>query len=443
MKTRILNKLPTKALAAFLLAVFATTGVAQAAFGQDECDVDENTVRMNFSLYYEDFKNEAYETALPYLGWILKCAPGFPSNNDRNFRRAVEAYEGMAEKMESPEMKRTYLDSALHVFDIAVPTLQEAGVDVNEFQWIFREGRFIQSHADVLSDLQSEVADLYMQAWDMNPQEMQPYYVNFLISNLVNQDRKGEAVEFIDRAEETYPDNEEINDIIEQWRGQLFTSPEERIGFLESQREKNPDDNEILMELFELYQQEGYRDMVYELAPVVLEQAPTARTFRMVGKMRLEDGDSDEAIELYERSLEMEGGQGAAREVYYNIGLAHQQQGRLSRARTFFRQALQADPSYAQALMAIGDLYQTAVQNCSTFEREDRAVYWLATDYFERAARVAESDAVAQQARARASSLRQYYPTAEDKFFKDWTAGDRYTIDYGCYTWINETTTVR
>lgn len=432
-----------KALAAFLLAVFVTTGVAQAAYGQDECDVDENTIRMNFSLYYEDFKNEAYETALPYLGWILKCAPGFPSDNDRNFRRAVEAYEGMAEKMEDPEMKRAYLDSALHVFDIAVPALQEAEVEVDEFEWVFREGRFIQSHSADLPDLQTEVADLYMQAWEMNPEGMQPYYINFLISDFVNRDMKAEAVEFIDSVEETYPGNEEITGIVEQWRGQLFTSPGERIGFLESQREKNPDDPEILMELFGLYQQEGYRDMVYELAPVVLEQAPTARTYRMVGKMRLEDGDSEEAIELYERSLEMDGGQDAAKEVYYNIGLAHQQQSRLSSARTYFRRSLQADPSYAQALMAIGDLYQTAVQNCSTFEREDRAVYWLATDYFERAARVAESDALAQQARTRASGLRQYYPTPEDKFFKDWTAGDRYMIDYGCYSWINEATTVR
>lgn len=443
MKTRIPKKLHIQALAAFLMAIFATTGVAQAAYGQDECDVDENTVRMNFSLYYEDFKNESYETALPYLGWILKCAPGFPSNNDRNFRRAVEAYEGMAAKMEDPEMKRTYLDSALYVFDIAVPTLKEAGVEVDEFEWIFREGRFIQSHADVLSEMQGEVAGLYMQAWEMNPEGMQPYYINFIISDLVNRDMKGDAVDYIDRVEETYPDNEEITGIVEQWRGQLFTSPEERIGFLEGQREKNPDDEEILMELFELYQQEGYRDMVYELAPVVLEKAPTARTYRMVGKMRLEDGDSEEAIDLYERSLEMEGGTDAAREIYYNIGLAHQQQGRLSRARTFFRRSLEADPSYAQALMAIGDLYQTAVQNCSTFEREDRAVYWLATDYFERAARVADSEAVAQQARQRAAGLRQYYPTAEDKFFKDWTAGDRYMIDYGCYTWINEATTVR
>ncbi|NNF02850.1 MAG: hypothetical protein HKN17_00180, partial [Rhodothermales bacterium] len=226
MTTRTLKKLHATAVAAFLLTLFASTGAAQAAYGQDECDVDENTIRMNFSLYYEDFKNESYETALPYLGWILKCAPGFPGNNDRNFRRAVESYAGMSSKMEDPEMKRVYLDSALHVFDIAVPTLQEAGVEVDEFEWIFREGRFIQSHNSVLQDLQGQVSDLYMQAWEMNPEEMQPYYINFIIADLVNRDMKGDAVDFIDRVEETYPDNDEVLGLVEQWRGQLFTSPE-------------------------------------------------------------------------------------------------------------------------------------------------------------------------------------------------------------------------
>ena len=83
------------------------------------------------------------------------------------------------------------------------------------------------------------------------------------------------------------------------------------------------------------------------------------------------------------------------------------------------------------------------MQGCGSFEREDRAVYWLAADYFDRAASRADTDTYRNQARQRASDIRRFFPTAEDKFFKNWTAGDRYTIDYGCYTWVGETTTVR
>ena len=188
---------------------------------------------------------------------------------------------------------------------------------------------------------------------------------------------------------------------------------------------------------------EAVRDMAYELADEVMSNNPTGRLYRTVAKMRLDDGDTEEAIRLYEESLDMEGGQEAAREVYFNIGIAHQQEGRLASARSQFRRALQADASYVQALIAIGDLYVTAVQGCGSFEREDRAVYWLAADYFDRAASRAESDTYANQARQRRQNIQRFFPTAEDKFFKNWNPGDSFTINYGCYTWIGEDTRVR
>ena len=159
--------------------------------------------------------------------------------------------------------------------------------------------------------------------------------------------------------------------------------------------------------------------------------------------MRLDDGDTVDAIRLYNESLEMPGGADAAKEVYFNIGIAHQQEGRLANARTQFQQSFRADPTYVQALIAIGDLYVTSVQGCGSFEREDRAVYWLAADYFDRAAGTSSLEAFKSQARNRVSSIRRFFPTAEDKFFKSWNPGDKYAIDYGCYSWIGESTTVR
>ena len=229
--------------------------------------------------------------------------------------------------------------------------------------------------------------------------------------------------------------------MIQEWRGRLFTSPEERIEFIKRQLDNDPDNVELVSDLFNLYMDEEMRDMVYDLAPRLMELDPTARTFRLVAKMRLDDGDTDGAIELYNQSLEMDGGQDAAREVHFNIGIAHQQEGRLSRARTSYRQALRIDDGYGEALMAIGDLYVAAVQGCGTFEREDRAVYWLAADYFERARRL--DDRVSAQTRSRISTISQLYPTAEDKFFKNWTSGESYRIDYGCYAWIGESTRIR
>jgi len=440
MTFRPLSRLHVAAVA--LLALFLSLQAATPALAQPAPECNENDVPMNYSLYYEDYKIESWETSLPYLKWILKCAPGFPGNNDRNYERLVDVYEGLALGSEA-DLQRAYLDSALFVHDIAVDSLGAKGVEADPFDWAFSKGRFIQKHNALLPDRQTDVGAIYREAYDIDHTRLQNYYINYIIADLVSKDQKGDAVDFMDRVEGDFAGDAEVLTTIETWRGQLFTSPEERIGFLESQVEKNPDDGELKAELLQLYIDEGIRDMAYQLADEVMMDAPSGRLYRTVAKMRLDDGDTDEAIRLYEESLEMEGGSDAAREVYFNIGIAHQQEGRLASARSQFRRALETDPSYVQALIAIGDLYVTAVQGCGSFEREDRAVYWLAADYFDRAASRAESETYANQARQRRQNIQRFFPTAEDKFFKNWNPGDRYTIDYGCYTWIGETTTVR
>lgn len=423
-----------------LAAIIGLQAMPAAAQPSPECNEDD--VPMNYSLYYEDYKIESWSTSLPYLKWILQCAPGFPGNNDRNYERLVDVYEGLALSSDG-DTQRAYLDSALYVHDFAPDSLNGAGVEVDPFDWVFEKGRFIQKHNALLPDVQTEVGGVYLEAYNIDHTRLQNYYVNYIIADFVSKDRKGDAVDFMDRVEVDFADDADVMNTVETWRGQLFTSPEERIGFLESQIEKNPEDGELKAELLQLYIDEGIRDMAYEMADQVMSESPTGRLYRTVAKMRLDDGDTEEAIRLYEESLDMEGGVEAAREVYFNIGIAHQQEGRLASARSQFRRAIQEDPSYVQALIAIGDLYVTAVQGCGTFEREDRAVYWLAADYFDRAASRAESDTYANQARQRRQNIQRFFPTAEDKFFKNWNPGDRFTIDYGCYTWIGETTSVR
>jgi len=425
-----------------VLAFFMASGIgAHPVTAQDPCTTDEPTILRNYSLYTEYWRNKNFDSSLPYLRWILKCAPGAASSSDRNYRRAVDVYEGMGMAADDPDVRRSYLDSALYIHDIAVTNLQDVGIDADPFTWLFKKGRFIQKHPDDLEDIQFEIGGIYRRAFDLDSAKLESYYINYIISDYVQRDQKTNAVEFMELVEEAFQDDQEMLDMITQWRGRLFTSPEERMEFLEGQLADDPDNLELVTDLFELYRDEQMRDKVYELAPRLMQLDPSAKTFRLIAKMRLDDGDTDTAIGLYKESLEMEGGQDAAKEVYYNIGLAEQQEGRLSRARTSFRTSLQADRNFGSAIIAIGDLYVSAVQGCGSFEREDRAVYWLAADYFERAA--ARDEGSVSQARSRLSTIRRLFPNAEDKFFKKWNTGEDFRIDYGCYTWIGETTKVR
>jgi len=396
---------------------------------------------MHYSLYYEDFKNENWESAVENLRWMLVNAPGFPRNNDRNFERATEIYLQIGLLKEDEQLRRAYLDSALIIFDTAVTTLQGIDAEVDEFEWTLEKGKFIQENADDLPDLQDQVAAQYLAAYQLDPGRIQAYYLNYIIADYVRAESKDLAVTFLEELEAERGSEPEIIQLLDQWRASLFTSPQERYDFIAGKLEQTPDDAELILEKFELAMDLEYRDDVYELADRVLELEPTEKTYRLVGKMKLDDGEAQEAYDLFEQALELAETPEARRDIYFNMGIAQQQMGRLSRARTHFRQSIREDDTFGQAYMAIGDLYVTAVAECGSFEREDRAVYWLVTDFYDRARSIDPSVAAAAQRKSR--QYRAYYPDQEALFFKGWTPGQRYEIDYGCYEWIGESTTVK
>jgi tetratricopeptide (TPR) repeat protein len=212
--------------------------------------------------------------------------------------------------------------------------------------------------------------------------------------------------------------------------------------FLRTRLEQDPENLEMASELFDIYLDLEYRDEAAELGDRLLEMQESARTYRRLGELHLQDGSIDQAIAYYERALDMpDTPDDVRRDVLFNLGIAKQQDGALAEARTYFRRALEIDRNYGQAYIAIGDLYATAVSSCGSFEEEDRAVYWLAVDYYERAK--SNAPEMAAQADQKIATYRLSFPEQEHLFFNDWTAGDQYRIDYGCYSWIGETTTVK
>ena len=403
---------------------------------------NEEDVQKNYSLYAEDFKNKSYKSALPYLKWMLKCAPSFGTRTDRNFRRLVVVYEGIAIAEDDPELRRTYLDSALTVYDTAPADIKKAGIELDTFKWTFNKGYFIQSHPEDLADVQHLVGPIYLEAYHLDPLRMEPYFVNYIINDLVERGEYEEALRFMDDVETKDID---MADELEAWRNKLITNPEDRIAFLEKQLEKKPDGIEVMEELIELYNELGMRDEAVVMAKSILEKKPDAPLYRLLGSMRLEDGFEDEAIEYFLQSLVLDNKPEASKFVYYQIAVAHQQVGRYAEARDYYQRALAITPDYGEALIALGNLVSAIVLECGTgtLDRKDKAVYWLAADYFDRAVAHASSPELRRQAQKYRSQIEPYFPTIEEKFYMHWETGNPYVIDYGCYAWVNDTTTIR
>lgn len=396
-------------------------------------------VKVNYSLAAENFKNGDYEAALPYLRWLIKNAPTL-YNGERIHRRAVKTYEELAGATDDPDLKVAYLDSALYILDTTVAKLQDADAEIDVAQWELDYGNFLVAHRDEISDVKEEAVDHFVKAYNMNPAETDPYYIRLIVQEYARLDRREEAINFMEEAEQHFQGNEELLGFFDKVRNQLFKSPEERMAWLEKQLKDDSTNVDIARELWGIYKALNLSQKAQAMGKRILKLDPTTDTYRSVAKTEQENGNYKESLRLNEKALELANDEKVKRDIEYDIAFTYYDAGNLPAARTHARRALSHDPNFGNAYLLIGDVLAKAVQE-SSFDREDKAVYWLALDYYERAASVDRD--VAKEASNRIRRYSQYMPTKEEKFFKGWKEGDPYKIDYGRYAWVDETTHVR
>jgi tetratricopeptide (TPR) repeat protein len=425
-----------------VLASFLTAALLLAAAPGVHAQASEQDKQQYYSLYVTDFRSDNYQSALRSLRWILENAPTYPKGDDRNYRRGFESYMGLA-KGASGEQRRTYIDSALAFADRAVAEVPAAGGEINEYEWLRRRARTIHQYSNLFDNGRARATGLFRTLYEQKPNEIDPWYLDQIIRGYYSQNDKDAALTFLDTLKANRSGEAKVQELLDKWYPEFFETPTERIGFIEEQLAEDPENPELMQQLLTLYQQQGMGDEVARLQTRILESDPTPALYRVVAGTRLDDGEPQKAFDLFERMMELPETEATAQD-YYNMGVAQQQMGRLASARTYFRRAINTDESFGSAYMAIGNLYAGSVSNCTgsgDLSLEDRAVYWLATDYYQRA-RSADG-AVASAANQNIARYREYFPSKEKIFFEGWEPGQSYSIDYGCYSWIGETTTIK
>ena len=120
----------------------------------------------------------------------------------------------------------------------------------------------------------------------------------------------------------------------------------------------------------------------------------------------------------------------------------------LSTAKKYVTAAISIDSNYGLAYIKMATLYGQAVSKCTEnrkLEAKDKVVYWLVVDYLQKAKRVDPS--VSSTVSNQLPTYEAVTPSTEDKFFTlGFEDGQKVKVDgdlVSCYSWINETTTVR
>lgn len=141
---------------------------------------------------------------------------------------------------------------------------------------------------------------------------------------------------------------------------------------------------------------------------------PSAKSALYIGRLAERKGELNKALEFYKQSAELETKPSDKAKVYYDIANSYKAKNNYSNARTFYRKALEFQPSMGRAYLKIADMYADSANSCGADVFEKQAVYWLAADYAERAGKVSPS--LKENASQTAASYRGRAPQTRDVF---------------------------
>lgn len=407
--------------------------------------------RTVYSLFQDEFRNEQWDMALTYNRYLIsehpKTMEGVDSyRGDRQFDRMIDIYTGIAQEQEDDELKEAYLDSALYMYEWVFNIFDADEID--EYRWLMNRGRYYQEHSDDIEDgMQHAYAD-YERLFEMDVERTTEsgdgYYVQIMLQNLKNQGEHEKVIEWIERAEPYAGDS--LKEEFAELRDEIFSEPEDRVNWLLTVLEDDPENVDVMEEIYELYDELGESDKKWEMARDIYQLDPSFDNVMRMARLHGDEGQFEEANEYLIESLELTNNAERRKETTMRLSQNYLNMREFEDAFEFAERAADAVSDSGEPYVQKADIIAQTVSTCAGGDmgRRDRAVYWLVLDYLDRAEEI--DSGVERSVRNRYSNYENSMPSSEDKHFMGWGTGDSFTVDgeiRDCYAWINEQTTVR
>jgi len=440
-----------KLLLVFAFLVFGSS----AAIAQSSVEPPNGMQEVQaYSLFLEYYKSDSYESAVEFGRWMWKGMPETIEGYSRfdlkkNLNRLVKSYNGLAEKKEDPSLQEAYADTALKIYERMFEKYSDAKSD--HYDWYISRGRLYQTHSGVIDSASVKAAENYYEAYKLRPKEFtnygNGYYIRIMLQELIAAGEKDKSLAIMNKAEQYA--TEKLQNAFDDMRRGLFDSPEERITFLEGQLEKNPEDEEVLKSLQDLYDSQGMTEKAREVSQKLYDLNPSYENIMAIADYAIGNANNNMAIKYLKEAMEKAKSDKQRANIALKISNSYLNMERLQSARRFARSATDYDSDWGAPYIQIADIYAQAVSKCTSdrkMDRKDKTVYWLVLDYLDKAKQVDSS--TTNEVERKYQSYKPVTPTNEEKFFwqPSLKKGEDFKIDGSlmeCYGWINETTTVR
>lgn len=433
--------------------LFVSSSLTQAQANCNETPPDGLSPLAAYSLFYSNYKNGDYEFALKYGKWMICEKPESLEGNpqfklETQFNRLVTIYTEVGRSKESDEEKTAYIDTALTLINEQIELFGDTPEE--EFDIIFKRGRFYQTNYNYIEDGLQKAYQDYEKLFEMNAEKAvsmgDGYYLRQALNNLVSKGEKERAQALIDNAK-PYAEGEALS-FIEEQQQELLGSPEEQIEYFEPIVEENPEDLDAWNALAEAYDELSNREKLKEAREQINELDPSFESAMDLAELAQSNANYAEADKYFKEAIDRAEEESVKRDIYLDLADANISLGNLSQAKEYVQEAIDLDPEHGNSLIKMATVYGAAVTQCTEdrkLQAEDKVVYWLVIDYLNKAKSVDPS--VANTVDRQLNQYEEVTPNTEDKFFTLGLENDQsINIDsslMSCYGFINESTTVR
>ena len=406
-----------------------------------------------YSIFYENYKSGDYEFALDYGRWMVCAKPETIEGNPRfslltQYERLVKIYDEVGRSKDDPTIKAAYIDTAETLLNEAIEMFGDN--PENKFDLVFDRGRFYQQNYNIIDGGLNKAYNDYVMLFEIDPERASSmgngYYLRQALNHLVDEDRKEDAQNLIDTVKPLV--SGELADFLSEKQQEILGSPQERVAYFEPLLEKDPNNLDALKALEGAYESLDQREKLNEVKVKINELEPTYESAYSLAEFDRSNANYTDAITYYEQALERAETDDQRKTVYLRLADMNINIENLQTAKRYVQQALQIDPNDGNSIIKMATIYGAAVTKCTEgrkLEAADKVVYWVVIDYLNKAKQVDPS--VAGTVNQQLSTYEDVSPNSEDKFFTlNLEDGDTIRVDGSlrdCYSWINESTTVR
>lgn len=401
--------------------------------------VDMQQVLMNWSLFYEDYRNGYYERAIPY-GW--KVMELHPTRFRALYGNLAESYRQLYLNTDDPQKQEAYADTIVYIFQRGIEHLPDRADNYYLQKAHFYDNYFSPPRI-------AEAIEAYEKAVDMNFETIDFQYIDRL-GNLY-MDNRGPGNDYEQRAIDLYqrflterdPDSTTALDRLRR----LVRDPQELIRLAEEKLRTDPENPVNIWGLVQAYKAASEVHKAIPHVEQLTEINPESETYWSELASLYERIDSPrDAIRVYNELMRLKPND---REIPLHIADSYRQLGDHRRARDYALRAHRMDTRWGEPLIEIATIYEEVVEKCvvntkggwANMQLEDRIVYKLAQEYYQRAAQIDQR--AARRANERAQFLNNLIPQDEDYFFnRELIRNGKIKVIGDCYGWIAEEITV-